>query len=178
MLEYAVTHPRYLLFEPFERPERGFNSLGGWAGYAPTHREVPLLDRILFPPWPLVVLELAAAVAVAIMRRLRSIEWWVALGWAAAAVVHLGAAWHSDAQELERHALIPDVQFRIATIVAIALAANALSGAPRATASPGRGSRRRDDSNTESTRFPGPDTSTTADPVDSSVTSATDPFPG
>jgi hypothetical protein len=175
LLEYAITHPRYLVLEPFERPERGFNSLGGWAGYAPNHREVPLLDRILFPPWPFVVLEFVAAVVVATIRRLRSIEWWVALGWAAAAVVHLGAAWHADAQELARHALIPDVQFRIATIVAIALAANALSGAPRASASPDRGSRRRDDSRIESTLFPRPDTSTPADHVDSSVTSATDP---
>lgn len=177
LVEYAVTHPGYLFLEPFERPERGFNDLGGWSAYAPEHREVPLLDRILFPPWPFVVLELAAAMAIAVWRRLRTIEWWVTIGWAAAAVVHLGAAWHADAQEITRHALIPDVQFRIATIVAIALAANVLSGAPVASAARGRGSRRRDDSNTDLTPFPVSDTSSPGDRADSSAMCPADRVP-
>lgn len=178
LLEYVLIHPRYLLLEPFERPERGFNSLGGWAGYVPNHREVPLLDRILFPPWPVVVFALAAAVAAAVVRRLRTIEWWVTIGWAGAAMVHLGAAWHADAQELARHTLIPNVQFRVATIVAIALAASALSRVPVASASRDHGSRRRDDSRTDATPFPEPDTSMPVGRADSSATNATDPARG
>jgi hypothetical protein len=150
LLRYAVTHPGYLFIEPFERPERGFNTAGGWSGYVPSHRRVPLVDRLLFPPWPVVLVLFIVACAIAAWRRLRSWEWWLTFGWAALGFVALAAAWHADGQELSRHVLVPDVQIRLATFVALALAVNAIVIDARerpSTPPPAPGRRRRDVTN-------------------------------
>lgn len=149
---WLVTHPRYVLGEPFARPERAFNDLGGWRGYVPDHRALPLVDRVLFPPWPFVVVAFAAALALAARARLRTAVWWVALAGALTAVVHLGASWHFDAQEADRHTLLANVQFRVATLAALAFAVDAVARRARlpvsdapASAAAGHGRSRRDD---------------------------------
>ena len=144
LVRYAVTHPGYAFTEPFERPERGFNSFGGWSGYVPHHREVPLVDRLLFPPWPVVLVLFVVACVVATFRRLRTWDWWLAFGWAGLGLVALGAAWHADGQELSRHVLVPDVQIRLAVWVALALALNALAASVRRVDQQAAGSVRRD----------------------------------
>ena len=170
LLRYAITHPGYAFTEPFERPERGFNSFGGWSGYVPHHREVPLVDRLLFPPWPVVLVLFVVACVIAVLRRLTTWEWWLAFGWTGLGLVGLAAAWHADGQELSRHVLVPDVQIRLGVIVALALAVNALvsspSTAPTPSPRPGSGRRRRDGPSTSPGAAVGPRTSEPPAPAD------------
>jgi hypothetical protein len=180
LVRYAVTHPAYAFTEPFQRPERGFNSFGGWSGYVPHHREVPLVDRLLFPPWPVVFVLFAAACVIAILRRLRTWDWWLAFGWAGLGLVALAAAWHADGQELSRHVLVPDVQTRLAVLVAIALAVNAIArssisastSAPTSNPVRADGRRHPDAPSTSRAADPAPDTSRPTDPAGTSATSA------
>ena len=182
LLRYAITHPGYAFTEPFERPERGFNSFGGWSGYVPHHGEVPLVDRLLFPPWPVVLVLFVVACVIAIWRRLGTWDWWLAFGWAGLGLVALAAAWHADGQELSRHVLVPDVQIRLAVFVALALAVNALAmaisaspTAPTASPRPGSARRRRDASSTSAATGPAPDISSPTDCADSPATTAAGP---
>jgi hypothetical protein len=181
LLRYAVTHPGYLFTEPFERPERGFNNAGGWSGYVPGHRRVPLVDRILFPPWPFVLVLFVVACAIAAWRRLRSWEWWLAFGWAALGFVALAAAWHADGQELSRHVLVPDVQIRLATFVALALAVNAIVTDARerpSTPRPAPGRRRRDAASSAPAMVAAPGIASPPDAADTVGADAADPGRG
>jgi hypothetical protein len=177
LLRYAVTHPGYVFTEPFERPERGFNSFGGWSGYVPHHREVPLVDRVLFPPWPVALVLFVVACSITIRRRLHSWDWWLAFGWAGLGVVALAAAWHADGQELSRHVLVPDVQIRLAVFVALALAVNSLvspsPSAPPTSPRPGAARRRRDGPSTGPEADPEPGTSPPTAPADIAAAGAT-----
>ena len=178
LVRYAVSHPGYAFTEPFERPERGFNSFGGWSGYVPDHREVPLVDRLLFPPWPVVLVLFVVACVLAVLRRLRTWDWWLTFGWAGLGLVSLAAAWHADGQELSRHVLVPDVQIRLAVFVALALAVSATVSASlselTATPRPGPGRRRRDARSTSPAGDAALDTSPPTAPEDSSVATAAD----
>jgi hypothetical protein len=125
LLHYALTHPDYLLAEPFVRPERGFNDLGDWENYVPNRREVAGLDPVLFPPAAIAIALFVVASVFVIASMRTSAVFWVTVAWGASAAIHLLAVWHADAMEITRHALVPDVQFRTATLIAIALAADA-----------------------------------------------------
>ena len=181
LLRYAVTHPGYLFTEPFERPERGFNTAGGWSGYVPDHRRVPLVDRLLFPPWPVVLVLIVVACVIAAWQRLRSWEWWLTFGWAALGFIALAAAWHADGQELSRHVLVPDVQIRLATFVALALAVNAIvtdSRAQPATPPPAPEPRHRDAPNSAPAMAAAPGIASPTDAADIAGADAADPGRG
>jgi hypothetical protein len=133
-IEYLATHPRFLLFEPFADPPHVFNEPGRWSFYGSGTKVVPGLAALLFPPWPAALAELLVAIAAAttiVRRRVAPGLWWVTMGWAGIAVIHLLASWHGSGQEAARHALLPDVQFRAATLVALILVIASASGCAR-----------------------------------------------
>ncbi len=140
LLRYAVTHPGYVVGEPFVRPGRDFNNLGRWANYVAVDHDVAVLGLLVFPPWPWVLAVALLAVAVTVARRRWAttwpVVWWVTVGWGLVGLVHLLAAWHGDAQEVTRHVLLADVQVRLAVLLAVGWAVDAL-GRPAAVSATG-----------------------------------------
>ena len=119
-LLWMVTHPGYVLEEPWRNPERTFNDADGDRSfYAPLNmRGVPLVTGLLFPP-RLVGLGLGfAAAAWAIRRgRYRSPVFVVGAVTAVLAAPHGLISWHSDAMEAARHLVVPVVQFHLGVLL-------------------------------------------------------------
>jgi hypothetical protein len=119
---YVVTHPSYLVTEPFQRPEHTFDSGRGIDTYEPSGlRSVPLVTGLL---WPSVAISLFVAAGASVIL-------WQRKAWrspfAVAGLVLVGTAaphafvvWHSDGMESARHLLIPNAQFHLGTLLLVA----------------------------------------------------------
>ncbi|MCU1355241.1 MAG: hypothetical protein JWM89_659 [Acidimicrobiales bacterium] len=134
LLEFAATHPSYLLGETQHRPERVFNNGTGLTTYRPLRlREVPLVDPIGYPPVVLAFVATLPALVVASYRRvLRSPACIAGMILVATALPHALVAWHSDGMESARHLLIPSTQLRVGALLVV-LAAVLGRGPARAT---------------------------------------------
>jgi hypothetical protein len=136
-VEWLVTHPGYVLGEPLRRPERTFNNAGGHLSYyaAPDRTDVSLANRLLYPPWWVVLLEAVAAVGGAVwLRRWRLPEWQITALLAAIGLAHMLIAWHGDGMETTRHAAIGNVQVRLAALVVLGMLLPRWESARSATA--------------------------------------------
>ena len=127
--EYLVTHPGYVLSAPFDRPELTFNNAdGNLAGYGglvrpdPTNHALPLLPRLFFPAWPVVLGSGIAAAALVVVRRGRWRQLGVLAALVAAGLWSMLTAWHGDGEEIGRHTLEGMVQVRVAVLVLVLLA--------------------------------------------------------
>jgi hypothetical protein len=118
---YVATHPRYLLTEPQRRPERAFNNAMGDRSFyaAPDQQRVPLVDRLVALPTPLVVVIAGAAGGWAIARRRWTPALAVGLVAAGLALPHGMVAWHSDGMETARHLVVPALQFHLGVLLMV-----------------------------------------------------------
>jgi hypothetical protein len=114
---WLVTHPSYTLFEPFRTPER-VHLRRSVEAYAPGARELPLLSRVYFPPWPVDIAVLVLVLLIGLrLRRPRDATWWVGAGLVFLAVPHLLVAWHGDAASPIRHTLLGHVQAQLGILL-------------------------------------------------------------
>ncbi|HEY3144464.1 MAG TPA: hypothetical protein VGJ86_25265 [Acidimicrobiales bacterium] len=133
-LRWMVTHPAYVLREPWREPERAFNNaLGDRSFYAPSdRRDVPLVTGASILPMPLALLLAAAAMAAAFRwNRWRSPAFVVGAILVVLSGPHALVSWHSDGMETARHLVVPVVQFHLGVLL---LLIGALAGAPGTTA--------------------------------------------
>ena len=116
---FAATHPTYLALEPLRSPERAFNNaLGDRGFYAPQDmRRVPLIDRVLALPTPLVLVVATGVVGWLIGRGRWSPAMVAGLVVVALAVPHGLVAWHSDGMETARHLVVPAVQLHLGVLL-------------------------------------------------------------
>jgi hypothetical protein len=118
---WVVTHPWYVLDEPFRTPERTFNNAGGDRSfYASAHqRRVPLVDRLLAPRTWVVAGVLLLAVGYAIGRRRVTPALVTGAVTASLAVPHGLLAWHLDGMETARHVIVPALQFHLGVLLVV-----------------------------------------------------------
>jgi hypothetical protein len=121
-VEWLLTHPGYVLGEPLRRPERTFNNAEGHLSFyaAPDRTDASLANRLLYPPWWVVLIETVGAVAGAVwMRRWRGHVWQMTALLGVIGIAHMLIAWHGDGMEVTRHAAIANVQVRLAVLLAL-----------------------------------------------------------
>ncbi|MGH9212980.1 MAG: hypothetical protein ACRD2C_20265 [Acidimicrobiales bacterium] len=122
-VRWMLTHPDYLLVEPWREPERTFNDADGDRSfYAPLDmRTIALVTGLSFPPRAVAVVLAVAAGAWAVhRRRWRSPLFVVGVACAALAAPHGLLSWHSDAMEAARHLVVPVVQFHLGVLLMVA----------------------------------------------------------
>lgn len=123
-VEWLLTHPGYVMGEPFRRPERTFNNAQGHLTFyaAPDRTDVSPMNTLLYPPWWVVLVAAVAAVAGAVwQRRWRAHEWQITALLGVLGVAHMLLAWHGDGMEVTRHAAMGNVQVRLAVLVALGM---------------------------------------------------------
>jgi hypothetical protein len=118
---WALTHPWYVLDEPFRSPERTFNNAGGDRGFyaGGSQRRVPLVDRLLVHRTWVVGLVAIVAAGYAIGRRRVTPALVTGAVTAALAVPHGLVAWHLDGMETARHLVIPALQFHLGVLLVV-----------------------------------------------------------
>jgi hypothetical protein len=116
---WVLTHPGYLLTEPYEAPERTFNNAGGDRQFYafPDRRKVPLVDGVLAPRSWIVVLVGAAVAGWAFGRNRVTPALVAGAVTAALALPHGAVAWHSDGMETARHLVIPALQLHLGVLL-------------------------------------------------------------
>lgn len=116
---WVLTHPGYLVTEPYEAPERTFNNAGGDRQFYafPERRKVPLVDGVLAQRSWIVVLVGAAVAGWAIGRRRFTPAFVAGAVTAALALPHGAVAWHSDGMETARHLVIPALQLHLGVLL-------------------------------------------------------------
>jgi hypothetical protein len=119
LARYAVTHPGYLLGEPWHVPERAFNNARGDRGfYEPLdHPHVPVVDALLVHPTPVVLVAVGLACGWAIGRWRSTPALATGAVTAILAVPHGVVAWHSDGMETARHLVVPALQFHLGVLL-------------------------------------------------------------
>jgi lipoprotein signal peptidase len=133
-LLWLVTHPGYVITEPFVRPEAAYNYADGrLTFYAATDRVDSPLTTVLWPAWwwllPLTAVGVGAA---AITGSWREHGWQVVMVLGALGVVAMLIAWQGDGEEVTRHTIEGFAEVRISVLVV------AVVGVLRATDGPGR----------------------------------------
>jgi hypothetical protein len=121
-VEWLATHPDYVFIEPFRRPERAGFSTYRLSDYAASDRtDAPVVTAVLYPPWPVVVVEIAVVMVAVVLwrRRSRTVAILAALG--GLGLIHMLIAWHGDGQESRRHALEGNAQVRLAAMLLLLL---------------------------------------------------------
>ena len=116
---WVLTHPGYLVTEPYEAPERTFNNAGGDRQFYafPDRRKVPLVDGVLAHRSWIVVLVGAAAAGWALGRRRFTPAFVAGAVTAALALPHGAVAWHTDGMETARHLVIPALQLHLGVLL-------------------------------------------------------------
>jgi hypothetical protein len=123
-VRWLLTHPGYVVGEPFQRPERTFNNAEGHLVFyaAPDRTDVSLANTLLYPPWWAVLIAAAGAVVgAAATGRWRGPEWQMVVLLGGLGVAHMLVAWHGDGMEVTRHASIGNVQTRLAVLLALGM---------------------------------------------------------
>jgi hypothetical protein len=119
---WAITHPDYVLVEPWRNPERAFNNAEGDRSFyaALDRREVPLVGSLVMPP-RLVGLAAGAAAAIWVVwrRQARSPLFVVGAATLLLAAPHALLAWHSDGMETARHLAVPVFQFHLGVLLLV-----------------------------------------------------------
>jgi hypothetical protein len=117
-LEWMLTHPDYVVAEPFRRPERAAYNHDRLSAYVPEDsRGSPLLTGLLYPPWPFVVAASAAVIVAMVVRRDRRRVVLVLALLGVLGLVHMFIAWHGDGMEGRRHGLEGNAQTRLAVLL-------------------------------------------------------------
>jgi hypothetical protein len=119
LARYAVTHPTYLLGEPFRAPERTFNNARGHREFyaALDQRRVPFVDAALAPSTVAVLMAAAAAVGWAIGRGRLTPALATGAAVALLSIPHGLVAWHSDGMETARHLVVPALQLHLGVLL-------------------------------------------------------------
>lgn len=121
-MRWVLTHPSYLLTEPWREPERSFNNAeGDRSFYAPGQtRQVPWVSGILVPAQPFALLVgLAASAWVIRHGRWREPLFLVGAAAVLLAAPHALVSWHSDGMEAVRHLTIPMIQFHLGVVLLV-----------------------------------------------------------
>jgi hypothetical protein len=137
-LRWMITHPGYVLAEPWRNPERTFNDADGDRSfYAPLDmREMPLVTGLLFPAQVVALAAGLVALWWAIDRdRWRSPVFVVGATAVVLAAPHALISWHSDAMEAARHLVVPVVQLHLGVLLMVV---GAWLGGPRSTSATSR----------------------------------------
>ena len=118
---WIVTHPWYVLDEPFRTPERTFNNAAGDRSFyaSPQQRRVPLVDRLLAHRTWFAGAVALVAVGYAIGRRRVTPALVTGAVTAALAVPHGLVAWHLDGMETARHLVVPMLQFHLGVLLVV-----------------------------------------------------------
>jgi hypothetical protein len=116
---WLLTHPGYVITEPFARPERAFNYAGGdLTFYAAPGRVDSPLTAVLWPAWwwllPMTAVGLAGAVVTGSWRERGP---WVVVGLGVVGVVSMLVAWQGDGQEVARHTVEGFAEVRVCVLI-------------------------------------------------------------
>jgi hypothetical protein len=116
---YVLTHPDYLVTEPFRQPERTFNNaFGDRSFYAPDDApHLPLVDRLLARPTAEVMAAAGLAIGWMVGRRRLTPAFVTGAVVAGLAIPHGLVAWHSDGMETARHLVVPAIQFHLGVLL-------------------------------------------------------------
>lgn len=121
---WLLTHPGYVISEPFARPERAFNSAKGDLLFyaAPSNRmESPLTALV----WPsvlgLLVLAGVAVIVSVTSRGWRQPVWRMVVILTVIGVFSMLVAWHGDGQEVTRHTVEGYAELRVGVWILIVL---------------------------------------------------------
>jgi hypothetical protein len=116
---WTMTHPWFVVLEPFRTPERTYNDAhGSIYGYAATNKVTSGLTPVLWPPWLWLLGMASATLVIADLRELET-------GRVAEVIVVLGligllamlVAWNGDGQEATRHTLEGLAEIRLGVLV-------------------------------------------------------------
>jgi len=118
---WVLTHPGYVVTEPYEAPERTFNNAGGDRQFYafPDRRKVPLVDGLLAQRSWVVVVVGAVATGWTLGRRRYTPAFVAGAVTAALALPHALVAWHSDGMETARHLVIPALQLHLGVLLVV-----------------------------------------------------------
>jgi hypothetical protein len=118
---WVLTHPRYVVTEPYEAPERSFNNAGGDRQFYafPDRRKVPLVDGLLAQRSWVVVVVGAVTTGFVVGRRRYTPAFVAGAVTAALALPHALVAWHSDGMETARHLVIPALQLHLGVLLMV-----------------------------------------------------------
>jgi hypothetical protein len=133
-LLWLVTHPGYVITEPFVRPEAAYNYADGrLTFYAATDRVDSPLTSFLWPAWWwLLPMTAVGVVAAAITGSWREHGWQVVMVLGALGVLAMLIGWQGDGEEVTRHTVEGFAEVRISVLVV------AVVGVLRASVGPGR----------------------------------------
>jgi hypothetical protein len=117
---WAVTHPAYVITEPFERPERAYNDANGvLTFYGAVDRVDSPVTSVLWPAWwwllPMTVIAVVAAGVTGYWRRW---SWWVVMSFGGLGVLAMLVAWQGDGEEVARHTVEGFAQVRVCVLIA------------------------------------------------------------
>jgi hypothetical protein len=120
-VRWVLTHPGYVVTEPYEAPERSFNNAGGDRQFyaLPDRRKVPLVDGLLAQRSWVVVVVGAVAAGWTLGRRRYTPAFVAGAVTAALALPHALVAWHSDGMETARHLVIPVLQLHLGVLLMV-----------------------------------------------------------
>jgi hypothetical protein len=123
-VRWLLTHPDYVLTEPFRRPERTYNNADGQLAFYAAHdrTDAPLLTTLLSPDWFFALAATLATVGGAVVTGVwRRRDWQIVALLGGLGLAHVLIAWHGDGMEATRHASVGDVQARLAVLVALVM---------------------------------------------------------
>jgi hypothetical protein len=118
-LLWLVTHPGYVVAEPFQRPEQTYNDAHGQLTFyaAPGYGGSPLTDLLWPAWWWLVPMTLVGVGAALITGTARQRSWLMVAGLGLLGVPAMLIAWHGDGQEVPRHTIEGFAQVRIGVLI-------------------------------------------------------------
>jgi hypothetical protein len=114
--EWLAAHPVYVLTEPLIRPERAFNYFNGdLSSYGPTQSPMRSpLTVLMWPPFIGMVGIVSGATYLSVLSGVWRVRTWrVVLLLTGLGVVAMFIAWHGDGQEVTRHTIEGQVEFRL-----------------------------------------------------------------
>ena len=118
---WVLTHPGYVVTEPYEAPERTFNNAGGDRQFYAfsDRRKLPLVDGLLAQRSWVVVVVGSVATGFVIGRGRYTPAFVAGAVTAALALPHALVAWHSDGMETARHLVIPALQLHLGVLLMV-----------------------------------------------------------